>query len=473
MKKYILILLCVVVSCLQSMAVTQQEARAYITNKQYPQAVQAYRTLMQQPKFAKDADCNKFFGQALCMTGAYEESIPYLEKGAKGNKIGAWWYLGISRQHLYDFEGAIEALEKYRGHMSKGSVWLPRIDSIEAECQIGLKGVSHVQDVVIIDSIIVAKEAFFGHYKLGSESGRILDARTCGEMFSNLANGAESSLFENQASDYRLLATRTEEGYRLYESHLFAGEWAEPQVISSIDMGANQICYPFLRSDSETLFFACDSTPGYGMLDIYKTHYSTENESYYRPERMPMPFNSPYDDYMMAIDETHQVGWWATNRNTTEGMVCIYLFLIDDSPSYLEGRNPDRARITSIAETWRNKNGYEQLIEEIAEAPQFVVEVDEIRIPINDRAVYTSVDQFRNPKAKEIYELSQRVESELLTVQGELDSMRQEYHSANYKRREDLKKVILQMEKKEQQLTDQLKAAQKKYRNLELQQYNP
>lgn len=469
MRRYILILLCVALSVIQMNAVTQQEARAYITNKQYPQAVHAYRTLMQKSTFAKNADCNKFFGQALCMTGAYEESIPYLEFGAKNNKIGAWWYLGISRQHLYDFEGAIEAMEKYRSHMSKGSVWLPRIDSIVAECQIGLKGVSHVQDVVIIDSIIVAKEAFFGHYKLGSESGRILDAKACGEMFANLANGEETTMFENQASDYRLLASKTEEGYRLYESHLFAGEWAEPQVIASIDMGTSQICYPFLRSDSETLFFACDSTPGYGQMDIYKTHYSTENESYYKPERMPMPFNSPYNDYMMAIDETHQVGWWATDRNTAEGMVCIYLFQVEDSPTYLEGRNPERAQVSSIAATWRNPNGYEALLEEIAEAPQFVVEVEEIRIPIDDRTVYTSVDQFRNPKAREAYDMSLHVESELLTVQGDLDSMRQEYHTANQKRREDLKKVILTMEKKEQQLSDQLNAVRKKYRNLELQ----
>ena len=456
-------------SCLTLSAVTLQEARAYITNGQYPQAVTAYRTLMQQKNMAKNADCNKFFGQALCMTGAYEESVPYLEFAAKNNKTGAWWYLGISRQHLYDFEGAIAALEKYRSQMTKNSPWIPRVDSILAECQIGLKGVSHVQDVVILDSMIVAKELFYGHYKLGSESGRVLNPHQCGGFFASLADSAFCSMFENQAADYRLLAAERDGQYRLYESHLFSGEWSEPQVVTSIDAGQRRLCYPFLRSDSETLFFACDSTPGFGGLDIYKTHYSTEIEGYYTPERLGMPFNSPFDDYMMAIDETHQVGWWATNRNTAEGMVCIYLFQVEESARYLDGRQPERARISSVPATWRNAKGYDALLEEIQNAPQFVEEKEEIRIPINDAVVYTSVEQFRNAKAREMYETSLRIEADLLTVQGELDSMRQEYHSANARRRSELGKTILQTEQREQKLLDQLHAAQKKYRNLECQ----
>ncbi len=466
--RFILSLFLGLLNCLSLLAVTQQEARAYITNQQYPQAVTAYRALIQQKTLTKNPDINKFFGQALCMTGAYEESIPYLEFAASKNKTGAWWYLGISRQHLYDFEGAIQAMEKYRSQMNKGSMWLPRIDSVVAECQVGLKGVGHVQDIAIIDSMIVSKDLFFSHYKLGSESGRILAPQQCGEIFSSRADSADASVFENQAGDYRVMACLTDEGnYRLFESHLFSGEWSEPQMMASIDAGTHKLCYPFLRSDSETLFFACDSTPGYGGFDIYKTHYSTENESFYTPERMPMPFNSPYDDYMMAIDETHQVGWWATNRNTAEGMVCIYLFLIDDQPRYLDGRNPERARISSIAETWRDSKGYEALVEEILSAPQFVEEKEEIRIPISDAVVYTSVDQFRNPKAREMYDTSLRIESDLLTIQGELDSMRQEFHSANAKRRGELSKSILAAEQKEQQLIDQLHASQKKYRSFE------
>ena len=422
---------------------------------------------MAQPKYKPNADISKLYGQALCMTGAYQESIEPLQYAAQHSKTGAWWYLGISRQHLYDFDGAIVALEKYRSLMKNGSPWIARTDSIITECQIGLKGVSHVQNVEVIDSLIVPRTLFFSHYMLGAESGRLLDPVRCGGRFAALADSADAVVFENQAADYRLLTSRHKGKYGLYESHLFADQWEEPRLIASIEAGTRRLCFPFLRSDSETLYFACDSTPGFGGMDIYKTHYSTDTESYYKPERLGMPFNSPYDDYMMAIDETHQVGWWATNRNTTADQVCIYLFRLEDSPSYLEGRQPNRARVASISATWRNKKGYGALLEEIRSAPQEVVEQEVVRIPINDALVYSSVDQFRSAKAREAYELSLQVEESLLSVQGELDSMRQEYHSASAKRRQELRKVILQAEQKELQLIDQLHSVQKKYRTLE------
>jgi len=466
--KYILTILCCICLASTARAVTQQEARAYVANGQYAQAVTAYRTLMQQPTLAKNADCNKLFGQALCMTGAYEEAVPYLEFAAGKSRSAAWWYLALSRQHLYDFEGAIAALEKYRPTVKKDAEWQARIDSVMSECQIGLKGIGHVQNVVIIDSIIVARDLFFSHYMLGAESGRMLDARKCGEPFATLADSTETAIFENQAADYRLMSVANDGRYSLYEFHLFNGVWSEPQRIASIDVGGRCLCFPFLRSDSETLFFACDSTPGFGGLDIYKTHYSTDTESYYAPERLGMPFNSPFDDYMMAIDETHQVGWWATNRNTPADKVCIYLFMADETPAYLDGRQPERARVASIADTWRRQKGYEALVEEIFSAPQFVVEKEEIRIPISDTKVYTSADQFRSPKAREAYEQSLNIEADLLAVQGDLDSMRQDYHSANSKHREALRQSILKAEKREEELIGQLRETQKKYRNLEI-----
>lgn len=467
MKKYATLILLLAVLMASANAITLQQAKTYITDRNYEQAITAFRTLMQQSTYARNAECNKFLGQALCMTGQYEESIPYLEAGAKGNKTGAWWYLGISRQHLYDFEGAIDALERYKKACGKNSSWIPRTDSIIAECQLGLKAVSRVQDVVVIDSMLVPRNAFFAHYRLGAESGRMLSASQCGGVFRQMVSSADASVFENQAADYRLFASDTDEGYRLMESHLFAGEWSEPQVIASIEAGTRQLCYPFLRSDAETLYFACDSTPGLGGFDIYKTHYNADAEAYYTPERLGMPFNSPYNDYMMAIDETNSVGWWATDRCAPKGMVCIYLFLLQDAPGYLDGRNPARARISCLADTWKEGENYSELVQSLMAAPQFAEVKQVVRIPIADDVVYSSVDQFKNAQARETYELSVRVESSLTTLRGELEALRSEWRTANEKRKRELRPQILQAENRELQLIEQLNFAQKKYRNLE------
>ena len=49
---------------------------------------------------------------------------------------------------------------------------------------------------------------------------------------------------------------------------------------------------------------------------------------------MGFPFNSYANDYMLVIDETCNVGWFASDRYQPEGKVCIYTFIPNES------RNP-------------------------------------------------------------------------------------------------------------------------------------
>lgn len=468
MKYKIVLLLFLSCFCLHAEAVTLSEAKALVDAKDYARAVVAFRSLIQMPKYANNAEVNKFYGQCLCMTGEYAESIKYLEKGAKGGKIGAFWYLGISRQHLYDFEGAIESLEKYKEGLSKNSTWIPRSDSIIAECEIGLRAVRHVQDVVIVDSLMVPKDNFFAHYKLGFESGKVISPAECGGLIAERSDTA-SAIFQNLAGDYRLMTFKDEDtgSYNLYSSSFFEGEWNAPEKIESIGGESCAVAYPFMRTDGETLYFACDSTPGMGGFDIYRTHFNTETDSYYAPSRLGMPFNSPYNDYMLAIDETNQVGWWATDRNAKQGFVCIYIFIVEDEPSYLDGENASRARIDRIADTWREEN-YDRLLSDI-QNPVAPADnsADRLFIPIREDVVYTSIDDFTNEKARMAFENCQRAKESLVIALEDLKAMRNDYRNANKTTRNSLKLQILQKESMVNHLRDQIHSLEKEYRNLE------
>lgn len=435
---------------------TLQEAKNLVAGQQYEEAVAAYRTLRDK-QVSFDADASKFFGQALCMSGAYRESLPYLERGAKGNKTGAWWYLGISLQHLYDFSGAIEALETYKTFCGRESAWIPRTDSIIAECQIGQKGVNHVQDVVVIDSMIVARQHFFEYYRLGAESGKVYN----------------DGMFENQAGDYRLWAEVDEEGeYHLFEQHKFGNDWSAPEVIESIENEGYALCFPFLRSDSETLFFGSNRTPGFGGYDIYKTHYNADSESFFAPERMGMPFNSPFDDYLMAIDETHMVGWWATNRNVSDSLVCIYLFKVDDAPSYLTGLNPERACVTAIRATWPDDTDYAAFAQEVLSAPQRIIKRQKVFIPICDDIVYTDAEDFKVSEARQSYERTVALKEALDNAEHTLDQLREEWHKAKAQQRDTLAEKIASAEQQCRTLQQEMLEARKRYCRLELQYLN-
>lgn len=444
-------------------AVTLDEARTYIQNEQYAEAVHAFRSLWANKTIAQRADCNKWFGQALCMTGAYGEAVPYLEYAAKRQVKGAYWYLAICRQKAYDFEGAVKAATQYKTAMKSSALWAAASDSLIAQCEAGMKAVNHVRDVVIIDSLTVPRQQFFLHYRPGAESGRLLAAADCGHPFTE---AADDMVFESQDGTLRLFVPQSDDTH-IYESHLAAGVWDDPRALDNLPTDGSRIAYPYLRSDGETLYFALRSGNGLGEYDLYETHYDAESESYYTPERLPMPFNSPVGDFMLAVDETHQVGWWATDRHAAADFVTIYLYLIDEEPAYLSGEQVEAARIDALRDTWRNDEGYASLVAELMEAPQEAVATGKEFIVINDDHVYTSADEFRSTDARTAYEQAQQTAQELTALQEQLDAAREEWHAANTQQRIKMSPRVWQMELKEQMLQQRLASLQERYRNYE------
>lgn len=452
MKKNIvfLFLICLQLSFCALSAITKKEAQSLVDNRRYAEAVVALKSLMSQSAYAKDADCNKWLGKSLSELGRYSEALPYLEYAVKQNRrSGAQWYLAIVQQHLYNFDEALEAVEAYRPVLSS-DFWLSRADSLETEIRQGMRAMDHVEDVVVIDSLLVPRETFFSYYRLGAESGRVL-------------KGSDGLFFENQAGDYRIFAINDE----LFQSHQIQGEWEEKDLLPGLGSEDFQVIDPFLRSDGETLYFASDSIPGLGGLDIYKTKYNADEGVFYQPERLGMPFNSPFDDYMFAIDETHQIGWWATERKQHADSVVIYLFQLDDDPEYLDEPTVSRARIDNIAETWRQEGGYADLVASIMNAEQQVVIQEQIRIVIGDNRVYTKEEQFRSQQALAAYRQSVGLQKQRDDIVAQLSSLRQEYVQAGNGGRMRLKPQILSLEEQLLQLEEQVRTQIKLYRSLE------
>lgn len=421
-----------------------------ITKKIFLLLAMLYCAFAACPVWAAAAD-PKTEGKRLCQLGRYEEAMPYLEKAIRQNrKSGALWYLAICRQHLYDFEGALEAAETYRTVLNSQD-WLDRADSLIAELNICRRAYDHTQDVVVIDSMLVDRDGFFSHYQLGAESGRIVQ-------------GEDGPYFENQAADHRIFS----DGSQLFEVHRFHDQWEEAQPLAGISADEFDLAYPFMRSDGATLYFACDSTPGMGGYDIYRTSYNADDGGFYQPERLGMPFNSPYNDYMMAIDETHQVGWWATDRNAPEGMVTIYLFLFDEDPTYLDEPTASRARLDCIAETWREEQGYADLLAELQSAPQTAqIEAPKIRIIISDDKVYSGLEQFRSPQALDAYQRSEELSAQIAELEQNVAQWRIDYSHAKGSQQKSLSAQLLKAEESLLLMYQQQREAVLQYRRLE------
>lgn len=388
--------------------------------------------------------------KAMVLAGRYAEALPHLERlVSRDSHSGAQWYLAIARQHLYDFDGAIEALETYR-EVLRSPEWIDRADSLMTLLQLGQRAFEHTQDVVVIDSLSVPKSSFFEYYRLGAESGHILQSE-------------HGLCYENPAADHRIYS----EGGGLKEIHKFQDRWEAPQPLQGIGTAAFELKYPFLRTDGQTLYFACDSMPGLGGYDIYRTQYDADEGTYYQPERLGMPFNSSADDYMMAIDETHQVGWWATNRHAPKDSVTIYLFLLEEDPAYLDEPTVSRARLDCIAETWREPGGYAGLLDEIRNASQTVEVVESLHIVVGDGVVYTREEQFRNPAALEAYHQRCQLAEQVASLESDLASARKLYATATAAQQTSLRTRILEAENTLPNLYRQLRQLELRMRQLE------
>ncbi|MDE6081303.1 MAG: hypothetical protein K2F70_03435, partial [Muribaculaceae bacterium] len=137
-------------------------------------------------------------------------------------------------------------------------------------------------------------------------------------------------------------------------------------------------------NDGVTLYFANDGENSIGGYDIFITRRNDEGK-FFQPQNLGMPYNSPYNDYMLAIDEQNGVCWWATDRNKIPGKVTIYTFIPSEMRVNYEVDDPDLAsyaRIDSYKKTWAEGKDYTKLLNRISKrmeadveqpSPEFVI----------------------------------------------------------------------------------------------------
>lgn len=188
--------------------------------------------------------------------------------------------------------------------------------------------------------------------------------------------------------------------------------------------------YPFLMPDGMTLYYSATGDASLGGYDIFMTRRS--DDGYLQPQNIGMPYNSPYNDYMLAIDEATGAGWFASDRGCVPGKVTIYVFVPSQTRVNYDVDDPslhDKARIKSI-DSVRSA--------EASALRQRIAAIDEggsrrgmgnsrFEISMGNGKVYTSLDDFSSRQARqEMKELL--VEQEHIDAQiVRLNQLRERY----------------------------------------------
>ena len=168
-----------------------------------------------------------------------------------------------------------------------------------------------------------------------------------------------------------------------------------------------------------------------GGYDIFTSSKNLDDGSFYKPQNLGMPYNSPYDDYMFCIDEYTNVGWWATDRNLIPDSLTIYIFVPSDIRSNYSVENPNLealSHVNSIKDTWPEGADYSSLIDEVRNiSMERVVVKKDFEFFVNNNTVYTSLDDFKNKECRAMAQKWQSQVKKLNSVELKLADLRQQY----------------------------------------------
>lgn len=437
--------------------------------------------------------------------GKFEEVKPMLEKLLKGNPKNSeycYWYAAccIETGDTLDVTAMLEfAISRkiVNAHRYLGDYYFNRKDYPSASLcyddfidltkddslravfekklnysnQLG-RMVRNCYKICIIDSVVVEKDKFLSAYRMGNDVGVI---STCATFFED--ESLSGYAYSTQLGMDVFFSDADDEGQpaKLYTNSKVGDEWGKAKALKGFDTNGNDD-YPFMLADGVTLYFASDGDASIGGYDIFVSRLDTETGRFLRPDNMGMPFNSTANDYMMAINEVANIGWFASDRNQPEGKVCVYVFVPDaDRNKYdveLLGYNRmlSYSLISSIAETWADEDvvrkarqqlamlAYARVVDTKGEAPTFL---------IDDTREYKTEADFKSADARALFVKWQKGCLEYKRELENLENKRDEYASANKAGKDSMRDGILALESKVENLYEQLVVLEREARRLE------
>ena len=374
----------------------------------------------------------------------------------------------------YNFERAVDLLEKEIATLHKKR---QNTDEAEALLRIANEGslkLHATERIVVIDSLVCDKDKVLTVIRLSQESGRI---DTYASTY-HTTDQRGATLYENELGNRRYLAVPAKgeaSALRLAVTDKLGEQWSDPTLLTGLNETDESQNFPFLLADGVTLYYAAKGPESIGGYDIFVTRSDGEDASFLTPENVGFPFNSTANDYLLAIDEANELGWFVSDRLQPEGKVCVYTFIPRSTRETYGDETSDEqlrslARLTSIRDTWNGEEKKAQArLAQLRNATSVPTSTQQqFYFPIDDNRTYTQLEQFRSKEAKELMRqwltLSKNAETDATMLQRLRDS----FATANPQQRQQLARTIHNLETTYYPQLQQLQQLAKEIRNIEI-----
>lgn len=473
MKKIYILFLLICLFTTSAFAQTVEQAKVMIDKGQYNEAKPILKKYVKaQPS---NGNYNLWYGICCLKTGAPAEALKYIEIAVKKRIPTGQLYLAETYNDLYQFDDAIKNYEAYIEDLSKKKKSTEEAEKLLEKSRTNLRMLKSVEEVCIIDSFVVDKAVFLDTYKISEEAGKLF---TYNNYFKTEGSHL-GTVYETELSNKIYYAERDKKGLlNILSKNKMLDEWSNGfELPGSINASGNTN-YPYVLADGITIYYASDGEGSIGGYDIFVTRYNTNTDTYLMPENVGMPFNSPFNDYMYVIDEYSNLGWFASDRYQAQNKVCIYVFIPSESKQVYNYESMDPKQIIALAQlhslknTWKNPKevtaARQRLEAAINQKPQeqFVADFEFI---IDDNTTYFHLNDFKSPQARESFKKYQQMEKDYYQQDIKLDSQRQWYSRANKAEKAKIAPAILDLEKRVQQMSQELDRQAISVRNTEKQ----
>ncbi|MDY6147723.1 MAG: hypothetical protein SPI35_01735 [Porphyromonas sp.] len=416
----------------------------------------------------------RLYAQALEQQGLWFEAIAPWKTAAKKNKqhLPRLWEALL---RCYQLDLLQESLQQ-----KKLSPQLRELASKYENRRATLKQfIEKVKTVEVIDTLVLSPSEAIGYLQHFVPSIRYTPSKASSETEEVISKkfNPQEIVFVSERGDRQLgCSSGKEEGASLTEILLEQGgesnrfQWSFGENYSSL--GA-----PILTSDGYTVIFSAQGKESLGGYDLFLTR-KKEDGGFLTPVSLGMPFNSPFNDFLYAVNEELGIGFLLSDRFAPEGNLCIFVLAArDEYPPVpindLENLRPF-ALLTPHQTTLDLETDYnplrKRLKQKLGEDPDKAAQ--EFFIVISEEVVYRSTRDFRAPQSLALYHryLEQQQRTHLL--EQNLEQWRKDFREADTSVRNRLTPQIQQAEKQlpllqeeEQETLNQLRSIELRYLN--------
>lgn len=413
------------------------EAKALYDSGQYDEAIAKFNAILKSAP--RDVNANYYLGLSYLAKGEKSKAISPLAKAEdRGSKSAARALaeIALGEYRVDDASKHIDTWEKLIKKERK--VVIPEsLERLRSKVVATRNMLERVEKIAIIDSLTVDSTDFFKHYKLSAEAGRLL----AGDVLP-LSRGQEapSVVYVPESNKEVFWATPDASGMKTlkWAQILDDGTFEDPKPFDTALNEGGDADFFFLTTDGVTFYYASNGESSLGGYDIFMSRRDADGEVL-QPQNVGMPFNSPFNDFLLVIDEAAGLGWWATDRNQVPGKVTIYTFVPNDTRVNYAPDDPglaDYALVRDISST--NDRYSRDEIEAMLSNPILAEQTSKggsersFALSLGNGKVYTSLSQFRNPQARNAMKQCLDQEKEMAMIQSKLDMLRKHYAQGDH-----------------------------------------